>query len=95
MKFFGNTRGTAYTFLIIGALFILFTILYILMSPVVNNWIAGFNENILPMGIVSTKTIDTLNFQVRMWNMIPIIIVLVLFLFYPIIRALMKKAEGD
>jgi len=68
---------------------------YVVVSPALNLVFSVFNNDIMPMGIVSERTRDTLMFQRGIWAALPFFVAIMLLLVYPIIRALMRKrAEG-
>ena len=91
-----DESAVAYSIVVIICIFLLFTIIYILSTPAVNLVFTVFNADILPMGIVSSRTRDTLMWQRTVWGVLPFFVGIFLLLVYPIIRALMaKRAGGD
>jgi hypothetical protein len=95
-RFIANESAVAYSIVAITCIFLLISIVYVVSSPIVNLVFSVVNADIIPMGIMSDRTRDTLLFQKTIWQAIPFFVAIMLLLVYPIIRSLMKKrAEGE
>ena len=93
-QFISDDSAVAYSLVFIVALFFLITVIYILSAPIVNQVFQVFNEDIIPMEIVSERTRDTLMFQRAMWQALPFFVAVFLLLIYPVIRALLEKRSA-
>lgn len=92
MSIKSDEKGVSHPLVIILFVLVLGTAVYIIATPIVNVVTEHFNAQI-DTGIISVQTASCYSFNVNLYKIMPIFIIIGIFLF-GIAQALLKKEEG-